>query len=44
MCEALGLNVKRLKRISFGGISVEGLRVGEYRQLKPHEIKILYSL
>lgn len=44
MCEALGLNVKRLKRISFGGISVEGLRVGEYRPLKPHEIKILYSL
>ena len=44
MCEALGLTVKKLKRISFGGIDVEGLRVGEYRSLKPHEIKILYSL
>ena len=44
MCEALGLPVKKLKRITFGGISVEGLRVGEYRPLKPHEIKILYSL
>lgn len=44
MCEALGLAVKKLKRISFGGIDVEGLRVGEYRPLKPHEIKILYSL
>ena len=44
MCEALGLPVKRLKRISFGGVDVEGLRVGEYRPLKPHEIKILYSL
>ena len=44
MCEALGLPVKRLKRISFGGIDIEGLKVGEYRPLKPHEIKILYSL
>ena len=44
MCEAIGLPVKRLKRMTFGGISVDGLRVGEYRPLKPHEIKILYSL
>ena len=44
MCEALGLQVKKLKRISFGGVDIEGLRVGEYRPLKPHEIKILYSL
>ena len=44
MCEAIGLPVKRLKRMTYGGISVEGLRVGEYRPLKPHEIKILYSL
>ena len=44
MCEGLGLQVKKLKRISFGGVDVEGLKVGEYRPLKPHEIKILYSL
>lgn len=44
MCEAVGFEVKKLKRISFGGITLEGLSVGEYRQLKPHEIKVLYSL
>lgn len=44
MCEELGLPVKKLKRVSYGGIDVEGLKIGEYRPLKPHEIKILYSL
>lgn len=44
MCEAVGFEVKKLKRVSFGGITLEGLGVGEYRELKPHEIKILYSL
>ncbi len=44
MCEAIGYKVKKLKRTSFGGITAEGLKVGEYRALKPHEIKVLYSL
>lgn len=44
MCEAVGFEVKKLKRISFGGITLDGLSVGEYRHLKPHEIKVLYSL
>ena len=44
MCEAVGFEVKKLKRVSFGGITLEGLGVGEYRELKPHEIKMLYSL
>lgn len=44
MCEAVGFEVKKLKRVSFGGVSLEGLSVGEYRELKPHEIKVLYSL
>lgn len=44
MCEAIGYEVKKLKRISFGGITLDGLSVGEYRPLKPHEVKILYSL
>ena len=44
MCETVGFEVKKLKRVSFGGITLEGLGVGEYRELKPHEIKILYSL
>lgn len=44
MCEAVGFPVKKLKRVSFGGITLDGLSVGEYRPLKPHEIKVLYSL
>ena len=44
MCEAIGYDVKKLKRVSFGGVTLEGLSVGEYRMLKPHEIKKLYSL
>ena len=44
MCENVGFPVKKLKRISFGGITLDGLAVGEYRKLKPHEIKKLYSL
>ena len=44
MCEAVGFPVKKLKRISFAGITLEGLSIGDYRALKPHEIKKLYSL
>ncbi|MDE7161994.1 MAG: rRNA pseudouridine synthase, partial [Anaeroplasmataceae bacterium] len=44
MCESIGFPVKKLKRISFGGVNLEGLAVGECRALKPHEIKVLYSL
>ena len=44
MCEALGHEVKKLKRLSFAGITLEDLPEGAYRPLKPHEIKKLYSL
>ena len=44
MCETVGFLVKKLKRVSFGGVTLDGLGVGEYRPLKPHEIKKLYSL
>ena len=44
MCEAIGFPVKKLKRISFGGVTLDGLAKGECRVLKPHEIKVLYSL
>ncbi len=44
MCEAVGYEVKKLKRVSFGGVTLDGLGVGEYRELKPHEVKVLYSL
>ncbi|MDE6013636.1 MAG: rRNA pseudouridine synthase [Anaeroplasmataceae bacterium] len=44
MCEAIGYPVKKLKRVSFGGITLDGLSVGTYRMLKPHEVKVLYGL
>ena len=44
MCEAIGYEVKKLKRVAFGGVTLDGLSVGEYRMLKPHEVKKLYSL
>lgn len=44
MCEAIGYPVKKLKRISFGGITLDGLSVGAFRPLKPHEVKVLYAL
>jgi 23S rRNA pseudouridine2605 synthase len=44
MCETVGFPVKKLKRVAFGTITLEGLTVGAYRPLKPHEIKKLYSL
>ncbi len=44
MCENIGYPVKKLKRVSFGGVTLDGLSVGEIRSLKPHEVKVLYSL
>ncbi len=44
MCETVGFPVKKLKRVSFGTVTIDGLTVGAYRPLKPHEIKKLYSL
>ena len=41
MFAAIGHPVKRLTRISFGEITVEGLAEGEIRELTPHEIKRL---
>ena len=44
LLEELGHPAKKLKRLSFAGVDIEGLSVGSYRPLKPHEIKKLYSL
>lgn len=44
MCESIGYPVKKLKRVSFGVVTLDGLSVGEIRALRPHEIKVLYSL
>lgn len=41
MCEAVGLEVARLKRTAIGGVKLGMLRQGEYRPLKPDEIRRL---
>jgi 23S rRNA pseudouridine2605 synthase len=39
LCEAVGLSVQRLFRPELGGITVEGLRAGEFRPLTPGEVR-----
>jgi 23S rRNA pseudouridine2605 synthase len=41
MIEAIGARVMRLSRISFAGISSEGLRPGQIRELDPAEVAAL---
>jgi 23S rRNA pseudouridine2605 synthase len=41
MGDALGRRVMRLSRTSFGGISIDGLRPGEYRPLRARELEKL---
>ncbi len=41
LCEAVGLQVLRLFRPEFGGVSVEGLRPGAFRTLSAEEVRTL---
>jgi 23S rRNA pseudouridine2605 synthase len=41
LCEAVGLDVLRLFRPEFGGVSVAGIRPGHTRELRPEEIETL---
>lgn len=41
MCELLGLDVIRLKRVAFGGIKLGMLPPGKWRHLEPREVKTL---
>lgn len=41
MCEAVGLEVIRLKRLAIGPVRLGMLRVGEYRELKKEELNAL---
>lgn len=43
MCEAVGLEVARLKRIAIGGVKLGGLRSGMYRDLSEYELKKLQA-
>src|SRR3989339_201087 len=43
MCDAIGHPVKKLTRIRYDVLTLEGVERGSYRPLKPHEIKKLYA-
>ena len=44
MCEAVGHPVRRMRRVQFAGIGVNGLRLGEWRHLSAKEIVALKRL
>jgi 23S rRNA pseudouridine2605 synthase len=41
LCEAVGLQVARLFRPEFGGVTVEGLRPGHFRELSAAEVRAM---
>jgi 23S rRNA pseudouridine2605 synthase len=41
LCESVGLEVLRLFRPEFGGVTVAGLRPGHHRELRPDEVETL---
>jgi 23S rRNA pseudouridine2605 synthase len=41
MAEAVGLEVNKLKRVAFAGITIEGLRPGQFRELTDRELSRL---
>ncbi len=41
LCEAVGLQVQRLFRPEFGGVTVQGLRPGSFRPLSPDELRAM---
>ena len=43
MCEAAGLTVKRLARVSIGNIKLDGMPVGKWRYLTDSEVEYLYK-
>lgn len=44
MWERMGYPVLKLRRVSFAGLSLGGLKVGEYRHLRPAEVEKLKKL
>jgi 23S rRNA pseudouridine2605 synthase len=44
LCEAVGLQVQRLFRPEFGGVTVDGLRAGAFRPLRPDEVRAMRKM
>ena len=42
MFAAIGYNIKRLRRVSFAGLSMGDLKIGSYRRLNKGEVESLY--
>jgi pseudouridine synthase len=43
MCEAVGHPVRRLHRSRYAGLTLEGLKPGQWRELEPSEVALLRS-
>lgn len=44
MFAAIGCDVKRLRRIKFAGLTLDGLKAGEFRELRAEEVAKLYKI
>ncbi len=44
MFEALGHTVTRLERVSYAGLTTQGVRPGKWRRLEEHEVRRLYRM
>jgi len=44
MMEAVGHRVTRLERIKFAGLTIDGIGIGEWRELTEDEIRLLYNM
>lgn len=44
MCEAVGHPVKRLERVAFGPLPLDGLKPGAHRKLTKREVEVLASV
>ncbi len=44
MMEAVGHRVIRLERIKFAGLTIDGIGIGEWRELTEDEIRLLYNM
>src|SRR5579883_1876744 len=43
MCQAVGLNVERLVRVRIGPLTLGRLKPGEWRELRPAEVRALFE-
>lgn len=44
LLEAVGVQLQKLRRVAFAGVTVEGVRPGKWRRLEPDEVRALYEL